>query len=60
MIWYQSLENGNFYRISRGRVLFRRGSGMWARHESLKPCDLAHFPFIGVNMSHPGGRDNGR
>lgn len=54
MVWYQSLENGNFFRINRGRVLFRRGSGKWARHEFLKPCDLAHFPFIGVNM----GADN--
>lgn len=54
MIYYQNVETGRFYKMSRNRVLFRLDSGRWERHESLRAADLAHFPFIGVNMSHPG------
>lgn len=60
MIYYRNIETGRYHKINHGRVLVHLDSGLWARSEFLKPCDLAHYPFIGVNMGHPGGRDNGR
>ena len=51
MIWYKNTDNGNFYRIKNNKVLFRRDSGMWAKHDSLTPHDLTLPPFKPVNMS---------
>lgn len=49
MTYYRNLENGNYYHISAGRVLYWLDhSAVWVRSEHLKPCDLAHYPYIGT------------
>lgn len=50
MTVYKSLLNGACYKIDRQRVL-KRNAQAWQISQHLKPCDLAHFPFIGVNVS---------
>lgn len=47
VVIYRNVENGNEYRIRGGRV-FRRQGEVYFRSMYLKPCDLAHYPFIGI------------
>lgn len=52
MIYYRDIETGRFYTIAAGRVRFWiEQSAVWVRSEHLKPCDLAHYPYIGTTTA---------
>lgn len=59
MTYFRNLENGHYYTISAGRVRWWLDhSAVWVRSEHLKPCDLAHYPYIGTTTGP--GAENGR
>lgn len=54
MTLYKSLTSGNIHRVVNRRdnrqtvSTYYPKTGKWITCNHLKPCDLAHFPFIGI------------
>ena len=48
MTYYINVETGAEYRIARNGVLrWHEGKQKHVRVDHIKPCDLAHYPYIG-------------
>lgn len=48
---YKNTENGVIYQVMRGKVFrWHEEKERWFTTQLYRPCDLAHYPFIGVRV----------